>query len=204
MRMTRMNQQDRPEVLIVEDEPKLRELLVRMCHELGFTAEAAASGEQGLRLLDENRHGVLIADLNLPGISGLDMIDQIRQREHSKRTPGVTMSVIVLTGFGDLQSAQQAIRLDAADFLTKPCHLGELEKALDRAWRNWRNASSARGPQPQSSSAESGPQRSSQDEAQAEGTLTMEEMERRAIETALARHDGNRRAAADDRGSGGP
>ena len=136
MRMTRMNQQDRPEVLIVEDEPKLRELLVRMCHELGFTAEAAASGEQGLRLLDENRHGVLIADLNLPGISGLDMIDQIRQREHSKRTPGVTMSVIVLTGFGDLQSAQQAIRLDAADFLTKPCHLGELEKALDRAWRN--------------------------------------------------------------------
>ena len=92
---------------------------------MGFQPTASSTAEAALREAQSQGFDILILDLNLPGMSGLDMLERLRQSQ-----PDV--QVIVLTGFGDLQAAKHAIRLDVVDFLTKPCALGTLEEALDR------------------------------------------------------------------------
>lgn len=114
-------------VLLVEDEPRLREMLLRAVREMGFDAAGVSSAEQAQRLLEHQPYPVLIVDLNLPATSGMDLIRTIR-----RRWPAI--QAIILTGFGDLNAARQAIHLDVVDFLTKPCALGDLEVALDRAF----------------------------------------------------------------------
>ena len=121
----------RPElvrVLIVDDEPRFRELLHEEVAEMGFRSATARTAEDALRLLATESFGIALLDLQLPLLSGLDLFEQIR-----KQWPA--MQVIVLTGHGDLESARRAIRLDVVDFLTKPCSLNDLEQALERARR---------------------------------------------------------------------
>src|SRR5688572_510366 len=113
-------------VMIVEDEPRMRELLVRAISGWGFESAAARSGEEALRLMDGQAAPVMVLDLNLPAMSGMEVFEAVRQRWPATQ-------VIILTGFGDLESARKAIHLDVVEFLTKPCHLGDLERALDRA-----------------------------------------------------------------------
>jgi two-component system response regulator RegA len=114
-------------VLVVEDEARLRDMLVRAVNEMGFDASGAASAEAALRhVADKPAPDIAVLDLNLPGMGGMELFGRLRQQHPATQ-------VIILTGFGDLEAAQQAIRFDAVDFLTKPCALGELEVSLDRA-----------------------------------------------------------------------
>src|SRR5215213_7478989 len=117
-----------PRVLIVEDEPRLRELLAHAIGGWGFEVAQARSGEEALRLAAEQPPDIALLDLNLPGIDGLETFRRLRER-----VGGV--QGIVLTGFASLDAARQAIHLDVVEFLTKPAPLGELEQALDRALR---------------------------------------------------------------------
>jgi len=113
-------------VLLVEDELRLREMLTRAVREMDFEITAAPSAEQAMRLLENHSFDIAIVDLNLPGMHGLTFLETTHQRWPSLQS-------IILTGFGDLDAARKAIRIDAVDFLTKPCPLGELELALGRA-----------------------------------------------------------------------
>lgn len=115
-------------VLVVEDEPRLRAMLLRAIPDMGFEATGAATGEEALRIIGDRTPAIAILDLNLPGIDGMTLFEKLRELIPH-------LQVIIMTGYGDLESAQQAIRLGVADFLTKPCSLGDLEHALDRAWR---------------------------------------------------------------------
>jgi two-component system NtrC family response regulator len=115
-------------VLVVEDEPRLREMLLRAIPDMGFAAEGVGSAEQALKLLKDQPRHVLILDLNLPGMTGLDLLAKVRE-------DWPKIQAVVLTGFGDLDAAKQAIHLDVVEFLTKPCTLGDLEHALERARR---------------------------------------------------------------------
>lgn len=115
-------------VLVVEDEQRLREMLLRAMPDMGFVAEGVGSAEQALKMLKETPRHVLVLDLNLPGMSGLDLLEIVRE-------DWPKIQAIVLTGFGDLEAARQAIHLDVVEFLTKPCTLGDLERALERARR---------------------------------------------------------------------
>lgn len=117
-----------PSVLIVEDEPKLRDLIAEVLRGWGFATTAAKSGEEALRLCESPAPDVLVLDLNLPGRSGLETCEALREQ-------GVTAAAIVLTGYGDLAAAQKAIELGVVAFLTKPFRLGELERAMAKAWR---------------------------------------------------------------------
>ena len=169
-------------VLIVEDEPRLRDMLVRAVSEMGFDPTSATSAEQALRALDRMQIGerqplTLLLDLNLPGMGGLDLLDRLRDRAPQA-------AVVVLTGFGSLDAAKVAIRYGVVDFLTKPCRLEELEVALTRAMQKCR-ASVA----PDVSAELATP-------AAPLALATLEELERVHIETALDQHDGNRSAAA--------
>jgi DNA-binding NtrC family response regulator len=168
-------------VLLVEDEGRLRDMLTRAVGEMGFEGEAVGSGEAALRVLGQRAFDTVILDLNLPGLSGIELLATIRSR-----WPDV--QAIILTGFGDLDTAKRAIHLDVVDFLTKPCSLAELEVALGRAagkrLRARENGSRV-------------PPRGMDDE---EAGMSLEELERKHILASLQRHDGNRAATAAELG----
>ncbi len=117
-----------PSVLIIEDEPRLRDLLSEALRGWGLTSTTARSGEEALRSIDSHPADILLVDLNLPGLSGIETLAELRKRD-------IDAPAIILTGFGDLNAAQQAIKLGVVAFLTKPAPLGELEQAIDRARR---------------------------------------------------------------------
>src|SRR3954451_15656800 len=102
-----------PRVLIVEDEPRMRELLLRAVGGWGFEASAARSGEEALRQAAEHPPHIALLDLDLPGMSGLETFEQLRQKHPE-------VQAIVLTGVGSLEAARKAIHLDVVEFLTKP------------------------------------------------------------------------------------
>lgn len=170
-------------VVLVEDEPRLRELLVRAVTDMGFVTAGASSAEEALRILENQHQHIAILDLNLPGMSGMELFERIHEQWPDTR-------VIILTGFGDLESAKRAIHLDVVEFLTKPCHLGELEVALDRAKRRICQPEPTL-PLPLDDAPPPDPD---------EAPRTLDDLERQHILEALARNGGNRTATAAELG----
>jgi len=115
-------------LLVVEDETRLRDLLVDIAPDMGFSATGARSGEEAQRLMEAQPRDVIILDLNLPAMDGMEFFRLLRDR-------WPVTQVIILTGFGDLETAKAAIHLDVVEFLTKPSPLNKVEEALDRARR---------------------------------------------------------------------
>jgi DNA-binding NtrC family response regulator len=169
-------------VLVVEDEPRMRELLVRAVASWGLCTQGARSAEEALRTMRERPSDMVVLDLNLPGMGGMELFELIRRQWPDTQ-------VIVLTGFGDLESARQAIHLDVVEFLTKPCHLGELEQAVDRARKR---IAPTMPEQPAEDPAPTPPPPSS--------SATLDELERQHILAALSRNQGNRTATATELG----
>ena len=181
----------KPRVLVVDDEPRLREMLVRAVEEMGMTCLAVSSAVQARKTMDREGFDILVLDLNLPGMEGLEFLEKLRSAE-------VKMPVIILTGFGSLDAARKAIRLDAVDFLTKPCALHDLEVALSRAVRQLRSTlPEVLDDAPPATSASAAPV-ALQEELSHPPTLA--EVERAHIFAALERHNGNRAAAAAELG----
>ena len=166
-------------VLIVEDEPRLRDLLQRAVAGWGFEAATARSGEEAIRLNDARPFEIAILDVNLPMMDGLDALKSLREKSP-------TMQAIILTGFASIDAAKRAVHLDVVEFLTKPCHLGELEQALDRALRRMAPTPPEVLDQPDLPIPAAG--------------VTLEEVERQHILTALRRNNGNRTATAQELG----
>lgn len=170
-------------LLVIEDEPRLRELLVDVAPDMGFTAAGASTAEEGLRLMEAQPRDVILLDLNLPAMEGLEFFRRVRERWPAAQ-------VIVLTGFGGLDAAKAAIHLDVVEFLTKPCPLNKVELALNRARRRADEVRLHSGPPveplPAAPAAKPGE--------------TLEENERRMILAALARNGGNRTATAAELG----
>jgi DNA-binding NtrC family response regulator len=175
-----------PRVLIVDDEPRMRELLSRAVGGWGFDVTTAKSGEEALRLAAEHPPHIAMLDLDLPGISGLDTFKKLRERQPD-------LQGIILTGFGSLDAARQAIHLDVVEFLTKPTPLGDLEHALDRAIR--RLAPVLPTPPIIPDLMQDAP-----DSEESEPGQTLAEVERRHILETLTRNNGNRTATATELG----
>jgi DNA-binding NtrC family response regulator len=180
------------QVLLVEDETRLREMLTRAIHEMGFTPTAVGQAESALRVMDGRTFDIVIVDLNLPGMGGMEFLEQV----HS-RWPGT--QAVVLTGFGDLDAAKHAIRLDVVDFLTKPCPLGELEVALDRA-RNRRLQAAGAEPARVVEVSRAAREEPPAEAASNDPTPSLEEMEQRHILAVLEKNNGNRTATAAELG----
>ena len=100
-------------VLIVDDEPALRQTLTRVLQTAGCNVTAAANGAEALHLLANNGFDLIYLDIHLPDISGLDVLKEIHQRQ-----PDVP--VILFTAHASVQSAIDAMRLGAIDYLIKP------------------------------------------------------------------------------------
>lgn len=176
-------------VLVVEDEPRLCDVLVSSAAECGFRAGAAGSAEEALRQMESEPRDIVLLDLNLPCMDGLQYFEILRNR-------WPTTSVVILTGFGTLAAAQRAIQLGVIEFLTKPASLGEIERALHRAWRA---GVGAREPEAvEEPPIDETPQASAASDV--DSLPTMSEIEHDCVVAALERHNGNRAAAAAELG----
>ena len=114
----------KPRILIVEDEEKLRRVLELQLQSAGFEVEQAGTAEEGLRLAD--RADLILTDLRLPGMDGLELLAQLRRQ--SLLTP-----VIVMTAFGTVEAAVEAMKAGAVDFLLKPFSLDHLMAVVHKA-----------------------------------------------------------------------
>jgi two-component system, NtrC family, response regulator AtoC len=111
-------------ILVVEDEEKLRRVVELQLKGAGFEVEQAGTVEQAMRLAD--RADVIITDLRLPGVSGLEMLANLRRQD--SHTP-----VIVMTAFGSIETAVEAMKAGAVDFLPKPFSLDHLMTVVNKA-----------------------------------------------------------------------
>lgn len=119
------------QILIIEDEVLLAKSLARSLTGRGHDCVTAASAEEGLGLIEKAPADIVLIDLQLPGMSGFEAMKLIRKQE-----PDTT--VIVITAFGTMASAVEAMRSGASDFLRKPIDTEELALAIDRAVANAR------------------------------------------------------------------
>jgi len=117
-----------PTVYIVDDDPAVRDSLSLLLSLRGYATAVFACAEDFLKALAPHWRGVVIADIRMPGMSGLDM--QAALAQHPVRLP-----VIIITGHGDVAAARQAFKANAVDFLEKPFDdqhlLASIEEALN-------------------------------------------------------------------------
>jgi len=107
-------------LLIVEDELSLQGALYRGFHKLGFLADAASDGEEALHLFFSNNYALVILDLNMPVLQGMDVLSKIR--EENKDIP-----VLILSAKSEIEDKIEGLDRGANDFLAKPFHFSELE-----------------------------------------------------------------------------
>jgi DNA-binding NtrC family response regulator len=112
-------------LLVVDDERSVRDVCREVAQSLGFNTSVAESAEHAYRQLDAQSIDVVLLDLKLPGVGGLEALHQIRER----RPDAV---VVVVTGYGTVQSAVQAMKNGAYDYVTKPFSMDELKVLLER------------------------------------------------------------------------
>jgi DNA-binding NtrC family response regulator len=115
-------------ILIVDDEPSIREACADVAEHCGMKATAVATAAEALEVLEQAAVDILLTDLMLQDTSGLDLLKRVRDTH-----PGVP--VIVLTQYGTIDSALAATRLGAIDYVTKPFRIDELRARLERAAR---------------------------------------------------------------------
>ncbi len=113
-------------IVIVEDDESLRLAMRMQLEKLGYEPTCASNAEEALPILQKSNPSLVITDLQLPGMSGIDLLKRIRS--DSPDTP-----VIVLTAFGTVDSAVKAMKAGAQDYLTKPIHMHELNARVKNA-----------------------------------------------------------------------
>ncbi len=114
-------------VYVVEDDAAMRDSLALMLGLLGFRTVAFASSEAFLATYRDDWAGCVVADLRLPGRSGIELQEALRER-------GSKLPFIIITGHGDVKSARAAFQLDAVDFIEKPFEEPELRAAIEKAF----------------------------------------------------------------------
>lgn len=111
-------------ILIVEDEEKLRRVLAIQLESAGFEVETAGTAEEALRMAE--RAGLVLTDLRLPGMDGLELLERLRRQ--NERLP-----VVVMTAFGSVEIAVEAMKKGAVDFLPKPFSMDHLMAVVRKA-----------------------------------------------------------------------
>ena len=113
-------------LLLVEDEPALRTVVAEQLADRGFVVDQADSGEAVLARLSDFAYDAIVTDLRMPGISGTEVLEAAIERY-----PDIV--AIVVTGYGTVKDAVEAIKRGASDFVSKPFQIDELTHALDAA-----------------------------------------------------------------------
>ncbi len=114
-------------ILIVDDETSICEVLGQYLKRDGYRVSIASSGEEALEILGRNRVNLMISDIKMPGITGVDLLKHVKEKSQS-------LPVLMTTGFPTLDTAIEALKLGAYDYMTKPFHLEEIGEKVRRAF----------------------------------------------------------------------
>ena len=114
-------------LLVVEDDTALRELLQMELSRSGYKVEVATDGAEGVQKYREENFNVVLLDVKMPGIDGIEALRQMRSESNIPE-------IIMLTGHGSIETAVECIKYGAYDYLTKPVKLDELEMVIDKAY----------------------------------------------------------------------
>lgn len=117
---------DRKSILIIDDEAGMRDLVSRLFADSGYDTATAPDGPAGLRAAREGEFDLLILDMSLPKMNGLEVLQGIKEEKPD-------MPVIMVTAYGSTQTAVEALRLGAYDYIAKPFDLDELQVIAERA-----------------------------------------------------------------------
>jgi two-component system, NtrC family, response regulator AtoC len=114
-------------VLVVDDEKNFRRVIVQELQRQGFSVEEAAGGKEALERITREEFDVLILDLSMPGLGGMDLLRMVKELDNP-------LEVIILTAHGTITTAVEAMKLGAYDFLSKPFRMEELSAAVSKAY----------------------------------------------------------------------
>ena len=118
-------------VLVVDDEPGMRSLLTRVMEKEGYTASACAGGSEALQAFTREDWDLVIADIDMPGMDGIELLKNIR-----KDSPQVP--VLMITAYATVETAVEAMKLGAHDYITKPFAMDELKIVVGKAFERQR------------------------------------------------------------------
>ena len=118
-------------VLIVEDDDSLRQAMHAQLAKEGYLTASAVDAPEAFKILEKSPHQLVITDLNLPGISGVELLKKIHADYPNT-------AVIVMTAFGTVQSAVEAMKAGAYDYIVKPVYPYELKALISRALDHYR------------------------------------------------------------------
>ncbi|MDR5857864.1 sigma-54-dependent Fis family transcriptional regulator [Halomonas eurihalina] len=124
---------DTPPILVVEDDPAILELLCEELQDAGYPTLGIDSAERALAHLSHSEVALIISDVRLPGMDGMSLLEQVRNDDNP-------VGFIVITAFGTIDQAVEALKLGADDFLTKPLDLENLRAAVFRVLEHQRLA----------------------------------------------------------------
>ncbi|HSA78891.1 MAG TPA: response regulator, partial [Nitrospirota bacterium] len=115
-------------ILLIDDDDSLRRVMEFNLTEAGYKVQTASSGEEGLALFARSLFDAVITDITMPGMSGMEVLAKIRERDDG-------LPVIVITAYGTIESAVEAMKQGAFDYITKPFNRDELRLTLEKALR---------------------------------------------------------------------
>jgi DNA-binding NtrC family response regulator len=115
-----------PSVLVVDDDPEMRELLLDVLRNEGYEVAQAQDGAEAVLALRGRSFDVIVMDKNMPGPSGLDLLPGFRRVSPASR-------IIMMTAFGDVPSYMEAVEKGAVEFLFKPFRMEEMKAAIAKA-----------------------------------------------------------------------
>ncbi|HUN66593.1 MAG TPA: response regulator [Bacteroidota bacterium] len=119
------NREMKTRLLVVDDEDDLRDLLTQVLTKTGYEIKTASDGEEAIRILKTNEFDVALLDIQMPKVTGLQVLKHINQ--HAPHT-----KAIMLTGYADLKNAMEAREFGARDFISKPYRLDDVLSTIER------------------------------------------------------------------------
>ena len=114
-------------VLLVDDETIFTKNMAKLLKFRGYEVAAVNSGDAAIRELEQSHFDVIVLDLKMPGMDGISTLKEIMKL-------GLFTETLILTGHGSIDTALEAMKLGAYDYLTKPCEIDELVAKIEAAW----------------------------------------------------------------------
>ena len=114
-------------ILLVDDEVVFTNNMSKLLSNRGYRVIAVNSGGAAIRAMQEDDFDVVVLDLKMPGMDGITTLKEIKKL-------GLFTETLILTGHGSIDTALEAIKLGAYDYLTKPCEIGDLVAKIEGAW----------------------------------------------------------------------
>jgi DNA-binding NtrC family response regulator len=116
-------------ILLVDDEVVFANNMAKLLNNRGYRVTTVNSGHGAIQKLEKQDFDVMVLDLKMPGMDGITTLKEIKKLD-------LAIQTLILTGHGSIDTALEALKLGAYDYLTKPCEINDLVEKIEGAWKN--------------------------------------------------------------------